>query len=85
MHGLNTDMYCIRTGPDSVFAAVSECLSINGCAPSSGGINCGEDERGFIHGGINVGLGCSGPTVKSCLDNAMEMVEDDSDYVCNHE
>lgn len=46
-------------------------------------VNCGKDARGYVHGGINVGLGCSGDSVKYCLDKSLDMEKGNSDYVCN--
>lgn len=44
-------------------------------------VNCGEDAAGFVHGGINVGLGCSGASVKKCIDQNLG-ISGHTDYVC---
>jgi hypothetical protein len=45
-------------------------------------VNCGADADGYVHGGINVGLGCSGDSVKRCIDQNLG-ISGNSDYVCN--
>lgn len=45
-------------------------------------VNCGEDTEGFVHGGINVGLGCSGDMIKRCIDQNLG-ISGNTDYVCN--
>ena len=45
-------------------------------------VNCGEDTDGYVHGGINVGLGCSGDSIKRCIDQNLG-ISGNTDYVCN--
>jgi hypothetical protein len=45
-------------------------------------VNCGADADGYVHGGINVGLGCSGDSIKRCIDQNLG-ISGNTDYVCN--
>lgn len=45
-------------------------------------VNCGADAAGYVHGGVNVGLGCTGDRVKRCIDQNLG-ISGNSDYVCN--
>jgi hypothetical protein len=45
-------------------------------------VNCGEDADGYVHGGINVGIGCSGDSIKRCIDQNLG-ISGNTDYVCN--
>jgi hypothetical protein len=45
-------------------------------------VNCGADAAGYVHGGINVGLGCSGDSIKRCIDQNLG-ISGNTDYVCN--
>lgn len=45
-------------------------------------VNCGADAPGYTHGGVNVGLGCTGDRVKRCIDQSLG-ISGNTDYVCN--
>lgn len=45
-------------------------------------VNCGKGADGYVHGGINVGLGCSGDSIKRCIDQDLG-ISGNTDYVCN--
>lgn len=45
-------------------------------------VNCGADAPGYAHGGVNVGLGCTGDRVKRCIDQSLG-ISGNTDYVCN--
>lgn len=45
-------------------------------------VNCGADAVGYAHGGINVGLGCTGDRIKRCVDQNLG-ISGNTDYVCN--
>jgi hypothetical protein len=44
-------------------------------------VNCGQDASGYIHGGVNVGLGCNGDTVTRCIDQNVG-ISGNTDYQC---
>ena len=45
-------------------------------------VNCGADAPGYAHGGVNVGLGCTGDRLKRCIDQSLG-ISGNTDYVCN--
>ncbi|KAM0697939.1 hypothetical protein Q7P36_002793 [Cladosporium allicinum] len=80
MRGIDTGKVC-ADGNDA-FGGIKSCLGQEACAASGGGFNCGADADGYVHGGINVGLGCSGDSIKRCIDQNLG-ISGNTDYVCN--